>query len=323
MPNLKVLKEGREKKFTEAIDLLTLKPLKNVKLSDKLSRLESNSYSEFEKAFLTVLNKQAPLRTNFLRHNNNPFMTKELRKAIMKRSQMKNRYNKNRNYENWYLYKKQSNFCVSLLRKTKRNYFKNVKMQDITDNKKFWETIRPYFSDKGYNQTKITIVEKDFIIADEKKIATLMNNYFINITKKLDLKPSTVSNTSDIDILTKHFDDHISVFKIKEAYSEILREDNFSFKMASMEEVKKVVLKLNSKNSSTYAAIAASILKQTIEVHLKYLTNTINHSLKESIFPDELKQSEVIPIYKKLDPLQKENYRPVSLLPHISKVLRE
>ena len=147
-----------------------------------------------------------------------------------------------------------------------------------------------------------------------------MNNYFINITKNLDLKPSTVPNTSDIDEVTKHFDDHISVCKIKEAYSEILREDNFSFKMVSMDEVKKEVLKLNSKKSSTYGAIPASILKQTIEVHLKYLTNTINNSLKESTFPDELKQSEVIPVYKKLDPLQKENYRPVSLLPHISKV---
>ena len=72
-----------------------------------------------------------------------------------------------------------------------------------------------------------------------------MNNYFINITKNLDLKPSTVSNTSHIDKLTIHFDDHISVCKIKEAYSEIIQEDNFSFKMVSMDEVKKVVLKLN------------------------------------------------------------------------------
>ena len=46
----------------------------------------------------------------------------------------------------------------------------------------------------------------------------------------------------------------------------------------------------------------------------------MNHSFKESTFPDELKQSEVIPVYKKLDPLQKENYRPVSLLPQILKV---
>ena len=84
-------------------------------------------------------------------------------------------------------------------------------MQDITDNKKFWKTIQPYFSDKGYKQTKTAIVEKDSIITDKKKIATLMNNYFINITKNLDLKPSTVSNTSDIDKLTIHFDD-ISVY---------------------------------------------------------------------------------------------------------------
>ena len=42
-------------------------------------------------------------------------------------------------------------------------------MQDITDNRKFWKTSRPYFKDKGYKETKITIVEKDFIITDEKK----------------------------------------------------------------------------------------------------------------------------------------------------------
>ena len=53
---------------------------------------------------------------------------------------------------------------------------------------------------------------------------------------------------------------------------------------------------------------------------MKYLTNTINHSLKESTLPDKLKQSEVIPVHKKRDPLQKENYRPVNLLPHISRV---
>ena len=44
-----------------------------------------------------------------------------------------------------------------------------------------------------------------------------MNNHFVNITKNLDVKPLVVSNTSDIDEITKHFDDHISVYKIKEA----------------------------------------------------------------------------------------------------------
>ena len=115
-----------------------------------------------------------------------------------------------------------------------------------------------------------------------------MNNYFIDITKNLDLKPLAVPNTSDLDEITKYFDDPISVCKIKEAYSEILQEDNFIFKMVSMDEVKKEVLKFNSKKSSTYVAIPTSILKQPIKVNLKYLTNTIKNSLKESTFPAEL-----------------------------------
>ena len=67
-----------------------------------------------------------------------------------------------------------------------------------------------------------------------------------------------------------------------------------------MDKVKKVVLKLNSKKSSTYGTILASVLKQTTEVDLKYLSNTMSHSLKESTFPDELKQSKFITVYKNL-----------------------
>ena len=80
-------------------------------------------------------------------------------------------------------------------------------------------------------------------------------------------------------------------------------------------------LDLNLKKFSTSGTIPVAILKQTIEVHLQHLTNAINHSLQTNYFPDKLKQSEVIPVYKMLDPLEKEkNYRPVSLLPHFSKV---
>ena len=64
----------------------------------------------------------------------------------------------------------------------------------------------------------------------------------------------------------------------------------------------------------------STFLKQTIDVHLQHLMNAIKHTLQTNCFPDKLKQSEVIPVYKKLDPLEKENYRPVSLLPHVSKV---
>ena len=52
------------------------------------------------------------------------------------------------------------------------------------------------------------------------------------------------------------------------------------------------------------------------------LTTSINNTICEKRFPNELEQSEVIALFKKEDPI-KENYHPVSLLPHISKVFEK
>ena len=87
----------------------------------KLENIKSKRYGDFEAVFfLKELNKQAPLKKKFLRHNNNPFMTKNLRKQMMVRSKLRNNYNKNRNYENWCKYKRQRNLYLNLLRKTKK-----------------------------------------------------------------------------------------------------------------------------------------------------------------------------------------------------------
>ena len=108
----------------------------------------------------------------------------------MKRSKLKNKYNKKRNYENWSLYQKQRNYCLSLLRKTKKAYFKKLNTKKIGDNKTFWRSVRPYFSVKDNKSFKITLVKNNIVIADEKRVAELMNKYFINITKNLNLKSS-------------------------------------------------------------------------------------------------------------------------------------
>ena len=106
---------------------------------------------------------------------------------------------------------------------------------------------------------------------------------------------------------------------IHEIYPEILPE-SFKFQLVSNNEVEKEIENLDTKKSSTYGSIPATILKQCVNAYLPHLTNSINYSIQHSSFLQELKLSEVIPVYKKLDPLQKENYRPVSLAPHVSKV---
>ena len=93
--------------------------------------------SEFETMFLHTLNKHAPLKKRFIRANNAPFMTKTLCKAIMVRSRLRNKSLKLKSMESMEAYKKQRNYCVSLLRKAKKDYYEQLHVETIIDNKKF------------------------------------------------------------------------------------------------------------------------------------------------------------------------------------------
>ena len=72
-------------------------------------------------------------------------MNKSLRKAIMLRSQLKKKFNNNKSEENSKKYKQQRNYCVKLLRKTKMEYFQNMDVNKVNDNKMFWKTVKMIF----------------------------------------------------------------------------------------------------------------------------------------------------------------------------------
>ena len=76
------------------------------------------------------------------------FMNKELSKAIMHRSKLGNNFLRHRSNENRKKYPKQQNYCVSFLRRIKKNCHDNLNQKNITDNKKFWKTLTPFLSDK-------------------------------------------------------------------------------------------------------------------------------------------------------------------------------
>ena len=84
--------------------------------------------------------------------------------------------------------------------------------------------------------------------------------------------------------------------------------------------MKKLIKSLNTKKSALSSRIPVSILINSIDTYLSILTDIIKDSIKNGVFPDKLKLAEVILLFKKADPFDKPNYRPVSLLSHVSKV---
>ena len=112
-------------------------------------------------------------------------MTKELNKAIMTRSRLCYKYLKEKKADSKIAYDKQRNYCVNLLRRTKKNYFANINISSITDNKNFWKTIKPLFSYKISHKERINFAENDTVLGDNQVVADRFNNYFNNIVTNL------------------------------------------------------------------------------------------------------------------------------------------
>ena len=91
-------------------------------------------------------------------------------------------------------------------------------------------------------------------------------------------------------------------------------------KEVSSEEVKKVIKSLNKEKSSISSCIPVKVLIDSVDTYLPIFTGIINSSIRNATFPEELKLAGVAPLFKKSDPFDKVNYRPVSLLSHVSKV---
>ena len=116
-----------------------------------------HKYETFEE----VLNKHAPLKKKFIRANNASYMTKNLRKAIMKRSKLENKYISNSTVENSNKYKKHKNFCSKLYKKERKKYYSQLDIKNITDNKLFWKIMKPFLSEKCTYASKISLVHND------------------------------------------------------------------------------------------------------------------------------------------------------------------
>ena len=85
-----------------------------------------------------------------------------------------------------------------MFRGLKAEYFQKINLKDLSDNRKFWKTINPFFSNKVLNSYKLMLKENSRLISKEKELATAMNTIFVNITESLDLKKHDDSSLNPI-----------------------------------------------------------------------------------------------------------------------------
>ena len=97
----------------------------------------------------------------------------------MQRSKLRNIFLKNKTEENRNNYRKQRNLCAILLKKSEREFYGNLNQKKLRDNKKFWGVVKPVLSNKLVCNEKITLVEQDNIVENDKKNCNCSQRFFL------------------------------------------------------------------------------------------------------------------------------------------------
>ena len=193
----------------------------NLRKQTKNLNFSELDFATIRKIFMEILDKFAPLKKKYIRANHSKFVTKELSKAIMLRSKLRNQFLKTKTQESKLKYNKQRNLCVSITRKAKRSYYENLDLKEITDTKKFWATVKPLFSNKIKSTEYITLEENGKVTSNDKELARIFNEFFVNIVPNLGINTNhsflinTDNENDPIEKAIAKYKNHPSIISIK------------------------------------------------------------------------------------------------------------
>ena len=247
-------------------------------------------------------------RLNRRKHCIEPWMNRELLTLINKKNDKYRDWKSTNNNDEYEVkkinFKTFEKIVKDNIRAAKREYYFKTFTSQKNDMKKTWKTIDETLN-RRKNKSKFPseFIVNNRSIADQKEIADQFNIFFSSIG-------STLSDSIEIADSTLDFTDYLNN----------PTEHHFNFNTITESETLSIINKLKNKNSSGKDEISNKLLKSIKDEIAKPLTIIINQSLKTGVFPDALKIAKVKPLYKKGDNFCLNNYRPISLLPTISKI---
>ena len=283
------------------------------------SQLNMNeAYDRFHDMLCKILDKHAPKKKIIIKKNDFHCMTKELRKAILHRNQLRNKYYKYRSNHYLSLYRVQRNKVTEIKRKEISSYF-TEKCKEGTRNKDFWKAIKPLFSKSRTKSDSIPLCENGELITDDLNVCNIFNDFFRNIGSDIGFPEY---NSKPLENIVFHYKDHGSVKLIRETIRQKTSR-MFTFRFVTEVEVRRVIKSLSAKKAAGYDEIPALFIKKVGMKLIKPICQLFNQCIMENTFPDKMKMANITPLFKKKDKLNKDNYRSVNLLPVLSKIFEK
>ncbi len=194
-----------------------------------------------------------------------------------------------------------------LIRETKKSYYSELFKKLKSDIKATWKTIKEILN-RSKNKSSFPSFfrdENNKVITDKVEIANKFNYFFSTVGSKLAKNIKTPNGKSFKDYLNK------------------LHQKCFNFQKIRSDIINKIIDELAPKSSSGFDGLSTKFVKNLKNYLLQPITLIVNQMINTGLFPDKLKIAKINPIYKKDDETLFTNYRPISLLPAISKIFEK
>ena len=232
-----------------------------------------------------------------IRPRDKPFMNSEIRKLIKKRDSLRKEFLQNKDVTIGEHYRLYRNKVVSEIRKAKKQK-ENELDSHISAKlppKKWWKLCKSSIAPQPGNLNGPLLDTYGNLVTESLNKAELLNDFFVS--------QSELDAESDSIPFVEHEDTNIIEPLI------IMPEEVFG-----------ILTKLDANKASGPDGIGNLLLHEAAVPIAQPLTELFNFCLSLNKFPSSWKIAQVVPIFKKGDPLHCTNYRPISLLPCVSKV---
>ena len=248
----------------------------------------------------------APVKTFQVRSNFSPWLSETTKELMKERNNYQRIASETKKPEDWLKYKLLRNKINNRLKSEKINWQKYKLENCDNDSAKLWKNVLGWLNWTSSGAPS-QLLHDGKIETKPSKLANVMNNFFVQ-------KVKTIQN----NLSPPKFDPISTVRKLMQN-----KNCQFNLQAVHPDDILKIISNLKNSKSSGVDYIDTSIIKLAKSEILPAITHIVNLSIKHSVFPSFWKTAKVIPILKKGDPCEPKNYRPVAILPILSKILEK
>jgi hypothetical protein len=266
---------------------------------DFLDNIENPNemFISFNDCFMKHLNFSCPLKTFKSNNKNtkNTWITKGIKVSRQNLKRLHKNFKLSTDEDFKQYFRKYKQIYKRIIRAAKAYEFNKKINTSKNISKTTWSIIKN--QKNAPPKRRINLKSNNEIIDDPIKISNIFNRFFSSVA---------INNTSAINCTTT--EKHFSPIK------------SMLLAPVSSKEIASVINLINSKKTVDLQYISTWLIKQCADFIVEPLSKLINSSFEMGVFPDLLKRARVVPVYKKGDSFQTNNYRPVSILPVFSKI---